>query len=516
MDFSIRPWLTNGVPIKSRNKLESNLPAKGPLKGLHTHTTLDIVLLLICSSFLAFYHANAAYNTDEVWSVSVSSLNYQSRVAALEADVHPPLYFHLLHFWIRLFGTGERTVRSLSGVFYIFSVLGIYGLGRELYGRRTALLSAVIYLSSPLAILAAQFARMYSLLSFLAILSTWLYVQFAVRPRDSQGLTALYVAINVLGSFTHIAFFFLLFGQIVVGFLSYRRVARKRLFFPIGLSLLPYLVLWGPTLVRQIAISREATAWVRRPDISMMADLMLQYGGTLWLVVPLLLYLRFWSVRPQKASSNLSLSRLPLWLLGVTILTPLLISTIKPVFNSRLAIIGLPLFALSVGPIAGPRANYLLPLALFVLTLAFLPLVHPASVPCDNRELSAYLAQTAHDDDVVIFTSLTRLPIDFYLEKTRAVPKLFETSFPAEIDQHPGYEGRIGDPARKLALEREARELVNKIGALKYGRVFFLHGFHPQVDAIMEHELRDHFKVLAGNEVNCSDTTYFKAVSVYQ
>src|SRR6185295_18453563 len=135
-------------------------------------TRVSLILLLLTSSFFALYNSNSAYTSDEVWSVNTSSLNYRSELTALKADVHPPLYFLILHSWLRLFGTGERAVRALSGLFYVVSVLAIFGIGRELYGSKTGLFCAVIYLSSPLAILAAQFARMYSLLSFLSIVST--------------------------------------------------------------------------------------------------------------------------------------------------------------------------------------------------------------------------------------------------------------------------------------------------------------------------------------------------------
>ena len=484
-------------------------------------TSLSLVLLLLCSAFFALYHSNTAYNTDEVWSIKTAGLNYSAGMAALKADVHPPLYFQILHSWIRLFGTGERTVRSLSGLFYILSVFAVFGIGRELYGGKTALLCAAIYLSSPLGILAAQFARMYSLLSLLAILSTWLYLQFSIKPRDSRLLFALYISVNILGTFTHIAFFFLLFGQIVFHLLFYRRKRLKRFAVAIVLSLVPYLCLWAPILFGQIAISREGTAWVKKPGLSMLADLLLQYGGTFWLVVPLLLYVSWRSsFHPLSRFSKPGIRSFPFWLLAITLLTPLLISEVKPIFNSRLAIVGLHLFALSIGALIGRGANYLLPLAAIVLSITFLTVVHPAAAPCDNREMAAYLSRTANEGDVVIFTSLTRSPIDYYLERTPATRKLFETSFPAEIDQHPGYEGSIRDSGRKSALEREARSLIDKIAAMpteRKSRIFFFHGFHPEIDSIVEQQLRERFELLSGQGLQCGEASpYFKEVSVYR
>jgi 4-amino-4-deoxy-L-arabinose transferase-like glycosyltransferase len=482
-------------------------------------TSFALITLLLCSLLFSQYHSNTPFTSDEVWSINTARLNYRSELAALKADVHPPLYFQILSIWVRAFGTGERAVRALSGLFYVLSVFGVFGIGKHLYGTRSGVLCAAIYLSSPLAILSAQFARMYSLLALLSILSTWSYIQFSIKPRESRILFALYVAVNALGTFTHIAFFFLLFAQLVFHVLFYRSLRLRRFIIALVLSVLPYMFLWGPTLLGQISNSREGVAWVKKPGLSMMADLLLQYGGAFWLIIPLLLYVWFRNRRDPSAKFGKMIQNFPIWLLILTLLTPILISEVKPIFNSRLAIVGLHLFALSIGSFVGRRASYLLPFALIALTVAFLIVVHPTSTPCDNREMAAYLNQNANEDDVMIFTSLTRLPIDYYLLRT-PTKRLFETSFPTDIDRHPGYEGNFRDPSRRAGLESEAKAIIDKIVSLETSdrsrRIFFFHGFHPETDAIMESQLRKRFELLNDQGVHCEDAQYFKEVSVYR
>lgn len=439
----------------------------------------------------------------------------------LKADVHPPLYYQFLYVWVRLVGTGERAVRSLSGLFYILSVFAVYGLGRTLYGSKTALLCAAIYLCSPLAILSAQFARMYALLSLLSIVSTWLYLQFSVKPDNSRLLFVAYVLINALGTFTHIAFFFLLFAQIVFHLLFYRRTRIMGFAAAVVLSLLPYTFLWAPVLVRQFSKSAEGIAWVSRPDLAMATELVFLYGGVVWILIPILLYLWWRSgSEPFRNFSQLQVTSLPLWLLAIAILTPLLISLVKPIFNSRLAIIGVHLFALTIGAIVGTRANKFLSVLLLALTAIGLVMFHPGFSNCDNRAMAVYLSQKANNGDAVIFTSLTRLPIDYYLERQAIKKDLFKTSFPAEIDQHPGYEGRITDPSRRAALEREGRELVESLARTRPAdqsrRIFFLHGAHPSIDSIVEKALRERFELLPNEGVKCELSPYFREVSVYR
>jgi mannosyltransferase len=477
-----------------------------------------IVALLACASLFVFYYSNSGYSSDEVWSIRAASLNYTSEMATLKADVHPPLYYLILHGWIRLFSTGERTVRSLSALFYLLSVYALYRLGRTLYGHQTAVLSATIYLSSPLAVLSGQFARMYSLLSLLAILSTWLYLQFSIKPRDSRILFALYVIVNVVGTFTHIAFFFVVFSHIAYQFLFFRHQRIKRFILAIILSMVPYLFLWAPVLLGQIANSGEGLAWLKKPGLSRILELFLVYGGALWLLVPALLFI-WWKNRFQSfRRRNLSL---PVWLFVITIGTPLLVSQFKPIFNSRFAIVGLSLFALIVGAAIGNAKTYLLSFALILLNALTLSVMHNASDTCDNRRTAQYLARNTVDGDVIVFTSLTRFPIEFYLQKAQPHRDVFAVTFPMEIDKHPGYEGSITRSERRPQFDNEARELVDRIVNMKAKdqeiRIFFFHGFHPELDSLVMERLRERFKPVPDLGIRCvGSASYFTELSVFQ
>jgi len=251
----------------------------------------------------------------------------------------------------------------------------------------------------------------------------------------------------------------------------------------------------------------------------MLWDLLLLYGGVVWLVLPVLVYLA-WR-HGMKLWHEAKSKPLPFLLLACTILPPLLISIIKPVFNSRLAIVGLHLFVLTITPLFRRlTGKYVLPLVFIALTAAFMVTVHPATDACDNRSLSTYLIQHTRDNDVVIFTSLTRMPIDYYLAQTES-RRLFEISFPSEIDRHPGYVGRINDPSRRAEFEAEARELTTRIRAMRKEnpglRVFYLHGANPEMDELLEQFLREEFELLRDQEVQCTNgSPYLKTISVYR
>ena len=91
-------------------------------------------------------------------------------------DIHPPLYYWLLHSWAFLAGWSPFALRFLSVCLSLLAVPLIYRLGRLLSGRRlVGLLAALILALSPMHVYYAQEARMYALVATLGLASTvWL------------------------------------------------------------------------------------------------------------------------------------------------------------------------------------------------------------------------------------------------------------------------------------------------------------------------------------------------------
>jgi len=80
-------------------------------------------------------------------------------------DHHPPLYYALLHGWIRLFGDGEASARSLSALMGSLTLPVAYLLGRRVGNQKVGVLSALILAVSPFHVQFGQEARMYALLT---------------------------------------------------------------------------------------------------------------------------------------------------------------------------------------------------------------------------------------------------------------------------------------------------------------------------------------------------------------
>jgi len=136
-----------------------------------------VVLLVITllAAALRLYRLDAqSLWYDEGFSVYLARMSPSELTARTAADIQPPLYYYLLHGWMGLFGDGERSVRSLSLLFGVLTVPVLYGTAAWLFRSRLAgYLAALLLAVSPLHLWYAQEVRMYTLLTFLCLLSSF-------------------------------------------------------------------------------------------------------------------------------------------------------------------------------------------------------------------------------------------------------------------------------------------------------------------------------------------------------
>ncbi|MEG4278308.1 glycosyltransferase family 39 protein [Microcoleus sp. MON1_C1] len=148
----------------------------------------------------------------------------QFRVGAGIADVlnhlllesnHPPVYFMLAHWWMRLFGPTEDSLvwigRALPALLGVISVPAIYFLGKFAFSSRlVGQCAAAMMAVSPYGIYLAQEARHYTLGILLVIASLFCLVLAAKKLQQRAPLpiwaVLLWVVVNCLGIAVHYFF----------------------------------------------------------------------------------------------------------------------------------------------------------------------------------------------------------------------------------------------------------------------------------------------------------------------
>ena len=118
---------------------------------------------------------------DEGWSVYFATTALGSMARLTAVDIHPPLYYALLHLWVALFGASPIAVRLLSVLAGTATVPLLYLAGRRLTGIRAGLLAAFLLALSPFAVYYSQEVRMYGLVTLLSLVAFTL----ALKMEDS-------------------------------------------------------------------------------------------------------------------------------------------------------------------------------------------------------------------------------------------------------------------------------------------------------------------------------------------
>jgi mannosyltransferase len=209
-----------------------------------------VAAILLCATALRFYRLDG----QSLWADEGNSLALASRSLAQIAhdaaqDIHPPLYYWLLHFWSGLFGTTEIALRSLSALLGVLLVLAIYQVGKLLLDEPTALVAALVAAANPFQVYYAQEARMYMLLALLGTGAAWgLWVAMS---RKRWGLP-MYALCAALGLYTHYSFPFLLLALNLAYLLrlaaAWRQDHRLRLLLAWGGAQVAAVVLYLPWL----------------------------------------------------------------------------------------------------------------------------------------------------------------------------------------------------------------------------------------------------------------------------
>jgi mannosyltransferase len=111
---------------------------------------LVLVLILALAAGLRFYQLGAqSLWSDEGNSAALASRSLSQITLDASHDIHPPLYYWLLHLWTGIFGTSETALRSLSALLGVLLVLVIAHLGRCMQGKTLGLVAAFFAAISP-------------------------------------------------------------------------------------------------------------------------------------------------------------------------------------------------------------------------------------------------------------------------------------------------------------------------------------------------------------------------------
>ncbi len=202
-----------GEPAAVRRSLDAGRPPtvasrSASLPAVRGLSSVVLLLLLLAFGLRAHRIGDQRVWWDEGWSVWAARFPVADILRETGNDVHPPLYFTLLHLWRAGSGDSEAGLRLFSAALGLLTVAATYALGRSMArgllppgaARAVGLLAALLLAVSRFAIAWSQEIRMYALATLLGVLAVWAArrVWAYGRRRDA----AAYVLLVTAGLYT--------------------------------------------------------------------------------------------------------------------------------------------------------------------------------------------------------------------------------------------------------------------------------------------------------------------------
>jgi uncharacterized membrane protein len=155
---------------------------------------------------------------DEGFTMMLAVRGFAQITAGTASDVHPPLYYYLLHIWMWFFGTSELGARSMSAVFSLATVAVVFFMVRRLWGRDAATIAGLFAAVAPFMIRYSEEARMYATVAFFIVAATYVMIRALDYTKNYRLWWLLYAALMVAAVYTHYyAFFALMVHWVYVG-----------------------------------------------------------------------------------------------------------------------------------------------------------------------------------------------------------------------------------------------------------------------------------------------------------
>lgn len=156
--------------------------------GVSTRELLLLSLVVAIGAGFRLYHLDTfGLWRDETQTVFLARHAFPDGIlhALTSADVSPPLYYFLLHFWERIW-PGDWSLRFLSVIFGMAFIPAVWWVGHKLFDSNIALLAAFVAALSPHHIIVARTVRMYAILSLGALAGLYFTYLFVTQPVDRR------------------------------------------------------------------------------------------------------------------------------------------------------------------------------------------------------------------------------------------------------------------------------------------------------------------------------------------
>jgi hypothetical protein len=228
------------APATIEVSLSSSLrPSRRPLQ-------IFAAIFVVAGIIYSFHLGTDALGASEAysaWAAAKPNVGAIVRTPVLHDPGKQVFYYVVLHYYTRIFGLSEISLRSLSVIFSLTSLVLIFAIGCEMFDDNTALAAAAMWAFNPLAVVFAHTARMYPLFMTMALAQLFMLWRVRARPGFANG-----IACGILGAalpYTHMAGLLILGAEVAILLRDLARVRRDAMAW---MAIVVAIVLFVPYL----------------------------------------------------------------------------------------------------------------------------------------------------------------------------------------------------------------------------------------------------------------------------
>lgn len=318
------------------------------LSFLDKNWALALILLLISSLLVrSISLLKSSIWHDEGFSLMLASRSPLDIWLGSARDVHPPLYYEILHFWTEIFGNSVLSVRSLSLVAGIIVVWLGYQIAFMISKKRNvALLAGLLISLNPFLVRYSQEVRMYGILGVFLLIAIIGLIKVSKDSKDWVGYVLYVIGVSA-GLYTHYftAMVVIAFWIYIVSIYFIKNkitlITNWRWWLANILALLIFLP-WVPSMMAQFTRA-QGLGWLSKTSIRTLNDTVWQFITftdarqililIYWLVPILILGLVVYVCIKDRSKEKFS--RLLALFTFLPLIMAIMISFIRPVFHER-------------------------------------------------------------------------------------------------------------------------------------------------------------------------------------
>jgi hypothetical protein len=203
--------------------------------------------IFVAAGFIYSFHlgtdALGASEAYSAWAAAKPGIGAIVRTPVLYDPGKQVFYYAVLHYYTRIFGLSEISLRSMSVIFSLTTLALVFALGCEIFDDSTALAASALWAFNPLAVVFAQTARMYPLFISISLAQLLMLWRVRARPGVANG-----IACGILGAalpYTHMAGLLILGAE---GAILLRDLARGRRDTMAWMAIVIAIILFVPYL----------------------------------------------------------------------------------------------------------------------------------------------------------------------------------------------------------------------------------------------------------------------------